>query len=107
MKNGHDEGNGRRNMGGGNQGKNKKIKMFLVATNVVASRPPERPPTGTPTARVNSCEQNLWTKVLDKSCGQKLWNKGCEEKVVKKSCRQKLQTKVVEGSEQNAVNKRH
>ena len=27
----------------------KKIKMFLVATNVVASRPPERRPTATPT----------------------------------------------------------
>ena len=32
---------------------NKKIKMFLVATNVVASRPPERRPTATPTARTN------------------------------------------------------
>ena len=31
--------------------KKKKIKTFLVATNVVASRPPERRPTGTPTAR--------------------------------------------------------
>ena len=29
----------------------KKIKTFLVATNVVASRPPERRPTATPTAR--------------------------------------------------------
>ena len=26
---------------------------FLVATNVVASRPPKRRPTGTPTARAN------------------------------------------------------
>ena len=32
-------------------GKKKKIKTFLVATNVVASRPPERRPTATPTAR--------------------------------------------------------
>ena len=32
----------------------KKIKTFLVATNVVASRPPERRPTATPTARANS-----------------------------------------------------
>ena len=32
-------------------GKKKKIKTFLVATNVVASRPPERQPTATPTAR--------------------------------------------------------
>ena len=31
--------------------KKKKIMTFLVATNVVASRPPERRPTGTPTAR--------------------------------------------------------
>ena len=31
----------------------KKIKTFLVATNVVASRPPERRPTATPTARAN------------------------------------------------------
>ena len=31
----------------------KKIMMILVATNIVASRPPERQPTGTPTARAN------------------------------------------------------
>ena len=30
-----------------------KIITFLVATNVVASRPPERRPTGTPHARAN------------------------------------------------------
>ena len=35
---------------GGKKGKKEKIKMFLVATNVVASRPPERRPTATPTA---------------------------------------------------------
>ena len=29
----------------------KKIIMFIVATNVIASRPPERRPTGTPHAR--------------------------------------------------------
>ena len=34
-----------------------KIMMFLVATNVVASRPPERRPTGTPHARANFGEQ--------------------------------------------------
>ena len=28
----------------------KKIMMFLVATNIVASRPPEHRPTGMPTA---------------------------------------------------------
>ena len=33
--------------------KEKKIITFLVATNVVASQPPERRPTGTPTARAN------------------------------------------------------
>ena len=38
-----------------NEMKRKKIKTFLVATNVVASRPPERRPTETPTARAN-CE---------------------------------------------------
>ena len=31
----------------------KKIMMFLLATNVVASRPPKRRPTGTPHARAN------------------------------------------------------
>ena len=31
--------------------KKKKIMSFLVATNAVASRPPERRPTGTPHAR--------------------------------------------------------
>ena len=33
--------------------KKEKIMPFLVATNVVASRPPERRPTGTPHARAN------------------------------------------------------
>ena len=31
----------------------KKIMTFIMATNVVASRPPERRPTGTPHARAN------------------------------------------------------
>ena len=31
----------------------KKIMAFIVATNVDASRPPERRPTGTPHARAN------------------------------------------------------
>ena len=30
-----------------------KIMTFIVATDVVVSRPPERRPTGTPTARAN------------------------------------------------------
>ena len=33
--------------------KKEKIMTFLEATNVVASRPPKRRPTGTPTARAN------------------------------------------------------
>ena len=33
--------------------KKEKIMSFLVATNVVASRPPERQPTGTPHACAN------------------------------------------------------
>ena len=36
----------------------KKIMMILVATNVVASRPAEHRPTGTPTARANIL---IWT----------------------------------------------
>ena len=31
--------------------KKEKIMTFIVATNVIASRPPERRPTGTPHAR--------------------------------------------------------
>ena len=31
---------------------------ILVTTNVVASRPPERRPTGTPHARVNCAQEN-------------------------------------------------
>ena len=33
--------------------KREKIMTFIVATNVIASRPPERRPTGTPHARAN------------------------------------------------------
>ena len=39
---------------GGKKSKKKKIMLFIVATNVVASRPPERRPTGTLTARGNN-----------------------------------------------------
>ena len=35
----------------GKKEKKEKIMSFLVATNIVASRPPERRPTGTPHAR--------------------------------------------------------
>ena len=34
-------------------GKKVIIMTFIVATNVVASQPPERRPTGTPTTRAN------------------------------------------------------
>ena len=34
--------------------KKEKIMTFIVATNVIASRPPERRPTGTPHARANT-----------------------------------------------------
>ena len=50
--------------------KEKKIKTFLVATNVVASRPPERRPTATPTARANKDDNNNEAdlKNEDKGC---------------------------------------
>ena len=35
-------------------GKKEKIMTFIVATNVVASKPSERRPTGTPHARANT-----------------------------------------------------
>ena len=41
----------------GKKKKKEKIMLFLVATNVVASRPPECRPTGTPHARGNFCPQ--------------------------------------------------
>ena len=36
-----------------------KIMTFIVATNVVASRPPERRPTGTPHARAKIKKKQL------------------------------------------------
>ena len=43
----------------------KKIMSFLVATNVVASRPPERQPTGTPHARAKNGEKkDLLMKIM-------------------------------------------
>ena len=39
--------------------KEKKKMMFLVATNVVASRPPERRPTGTPHAYAIFCTHEI------------------------------------------------
>ena len=48
---------------GGGKGKNnwekKKIKTFLVATNAVASQPPERRPNGMPTACANTGKFNI------------------------------------------------
>ena len=51
MRKGRNRGEtGGKNRAEKNRGENKKIKMFLVAINVVASRPPERPWTGMLTA---------------------------------------------------------
>ena len=40
------------------------IITFLVATNVVASQPPERRPTATPTARANFESQKMLVKIF-------------------------------------------
>ena len=37
---------------------------FIVATNVIASRPPERPPTGTPHAHANIRMRSKFIHVL-------------------------------------------
>ena len=42
----------------------KKIMMILVATNVVASQPPECRLTGTPTARANKFERAIRFMVI-------------------------------------------
>ena len=39
--------------------KKEKIMTFIVATNVIASRPPERRPTGTPHARARRFYERL------------------------------------------------
>ena len=44
-------------------GGRKKIKRFLVAKNVVASRPPKRRPTGTPTTRAKITVKIMATNV--------------------------------------------
>ena len=46
------------------RGEKKKIKTFLVATNVVASRPPECRPTGTPIARAKITVDIVATNVI-------------------------------------------
>ena len=43
-----------RKVDNGEEKKIKKKMMFIVATNVIASRLPERRPTGTPHAHANS-----------------------------------------------------
>ena len=43
-----DDGEGKKTGGGGKREEKKKIKMKIVATNVVASGPPEGRPTATP-----------------------------------------------------------
>ena len=49
----------------GEEKKEKKIMAEIVATNVVASRPPERRPTSTPTARAkNPISKNCPRQVL-------------------------------------------
>ena len=47
---------------------------FLVATNVVASRPPERRPTGTPHARANWLQSSTLSYVSIGSKEQKCTN---------------------------------
>ena len=43
--------------GGGK--KRGEIMSFIVSTNVIASLPPERGPTGTPTARSENKDKNI------------------------------------------------
>ena len=45
--------------------KRKKIMTFIVATNVVASRPPELRPTGTPHARANAIMDPFFLQLGD------------------------------------------
>ena len=59
----------------GKKRKRKKIMSFIVATNVVSSRPPERRSTGTPHARANfsGCEL-LWDSRVKKLKKEKVYN---------------------------------
>ena len=48
----------------------KKIMLFILATNVIASRPPERRPTGTPHTRAKIAsliETHQWTQECNSS----------------------------------------
>ena len=47
-------------MGKEKKRKKEKVMLFLVATNVVASRPPKRQLTGTPTARADPNVDRLY-----------------------------------------------
>ena len=50
-------------------GEKRKIRMFIVATDVVASQPPECRPTGTPHARANTwCPVKRFTPMQQILC---------------------------------------
>ena len=53
MRKGRDGGKKEKNGGKAGEKRKKNIMTILVAINVIASRPPERRPTGTPHARAN------------------------------------------------------
>ena len=54
--------------------KEKKIMLFLVATNVVASRLPERWATGTPHARANTSQMEMETHFFLSAAVDQFWN---------------------------------
>ena len=58
------KGDDREKNGGEKTGEKKKIKTFIVATNLVASRPPKRRPTGTSTARANIAGHPVSIKIF-------------------------------------------
>ena len=54
--------------------------LFMVATNVVASRPAERQPTRTPTARANIVDITKWVKHSNSNIiymGKDITTRGC------------------------------
>ena len=61
--------------------KKKKIMTFIVATNVIASRPPKRRPTGTPNARAKitrrttTSERNKFLQVIASFISKELESK--------------------------------
>ena len=59
-----------RKIGNGEKKKKKKKRMsFIVATNVVASRPPKQRPTGMPHARANIF---MWYVLMNESSSSSL-----------------------------------